>query len=200
AADLVMQFDTSPNLLIGTDWLLTSDDPVNGTTIIPEPDIDIEKATNGEDADDPTGPLVPVGDAVTWTYVVTNTGNVELTNSGGLTIDAVDTILTSSSAGDTILIASSPITFAVDSTQKNLTATATESAAANVDNITVNAGVAAAATAGDVNFRAGDRIIVAATGSVTASGHIVFDAAFGDTDSDGAMTLDGLLQGTTAGV
>jgi plastocyanin len=39
----------------------------------------IEKATNGQDADDPTGPIVPVGSTVTWTYVVTNTGNVTLT-------------------------------------------------------------------------------------------------------------------------
>ncbi len=38
-------------------------------------DIDIEKATNGEDADDPTGPAIPVGDPVTWTYVVTNPGD-----------------------------------------------------------------------------------------------------------------------------
>ena len=44
------------------------------------PDIDIEKATNGEDADTPTGPQIPVGGDVTWTYVVTNTGNVDLTN------------------------------------------------------------------------------------------------------------------------
>ncbi|MDH3588000.1 MAG: hypothetical protein OEQ74_01220, partial [Gammaproteobacteria bacterium] len=44
------------------------------------PDIDIEKATNGEDADLPTGPVVAVGSTVTWTYVITNTGNVPLTN------------------------------------------------------------------------------------------------------------------------
>ena len=42
------------------------------------PAIVIEKATNGEDADTPTGPLVPVGGDVTWTYVVTNTGNIVL--------------------------------------------------------------------------------------------------------------------------
>jgi LPXTG-motif cell wall-anchored protein len=41
--------------------------------------IDIEKATNGQDADTPTGPSIPVGNTVTWTYVVTNTGNVALT-------------------------------------------------------------------------------------------------------------------------
>ncbi len=42
------------------------------------PGIDIEKATNGADADAPPGPFIPVGDAVNWTYVVTNTGNVAL--------------------------------------------------------------------------------------------------------------------------
>lgn len=42
------------------------------------PAIDIEKATNGHDADTPTGPSIPVGGAVTWTYVVTNIGNVTL--------------------------------------------------------------------------------------------------------------------------
>ncbi len=40
--------------------------------------IHIEKATNGEDADDPTGPEVHVGDVITWTYLVTNPGNVAL--------------------------------------------------------------------------------------------------------------------------
>ena len=43
------------------------------------PAIDIEKATNGHDADSPTGPMIYVGDSVTWTYAVTNTGNVPLT-------------------------------------------------------------------------------------------------------------------------
>ena len=38
--------------------------------------IDIEKATNGEDADSPTGPYVTVGDPVTWTYTVTNPGDL----------------------------------------------------------------------------------------------------------------------------
>jgi len=42
--------------------------------------IDIEKATNGDDADLPTGPQLLVGETVTWTYVVTNTGDVVLNN------------------------------------------------------------------------------------------------------------------------
>ena len=43
-----------------------------------EPGIDLEKLTNGEDADRPTGPLLAEGSAVTWTFVVTNTGDVTL--------------------------------------------------------------------------------------------------------------------------
>ena len=43
------------------------------------PTIDIEKQTNLVDADTPIGPLLRVGDTVTWSYVVTNTGNVALT-------------------------------------------------------------------------------------------------------------------------
>ncbi|MDX1691729.1 MAG: hypothetical protein R3290_11970, partial [Acidimicrobiia bacterium] len=46
----------------------------------PSPAIDVEKATNGEDADDPTGPEIKIGDTVTWTYVVTNTGDSALSN------------------------------------------------------------------------------------------------------------------------
>jgi uncharacterized repeat protein (TIGR01451 family) len=42
------------------------------------PLINLEKATNGQDADLPTGPTIPVGDPVTWTYVITNTGNTRL--------------------------------------------------------------------------------------------------------------------------
>lgn len=42
--------------------------------------IDIEKATNGVDADTPPGPSIAPGDPVSWTYVVTNTGEDEALN------------------------------------------------------------------------------------------------------------------------
>jgi hypothetical protein len=44
------------------------------------PAIDLEKSTNGEDADLPTGPLIPAGDVVTWSYVIRNTGDTPLVN------------------------------------------------------------------------------------------------------------------------
>ncbi len=44
---------------------------------IADPDIDIEKFTNGVDADtEAEAPLIAPGDPVTWTYKVTNTGSV----------------------------------------------------------------------------------------------------------------------------
>lgn len=42
------------------------------------PGIKIVKYVNEEDANEPTGPVVTVGSTVTFTYVVTNTGNVPL--------------------------------------------------------------------------------------------------------------------------
>ncbi|MCL1587681.1 MAG: hypothetical protein M3092_04620 [Actinomycetia bacterium] len=57
---------------------LSDDDPSNYFGYLST--IDVEKATNGEDADTGTGPMVHVGDPVTWTYVVTNPGNVALSD------------------------------------------------------------------------------------------------------------------------
>ena len=63
----------------GTDELdaeLTDTDPSHYFGVASA--IEIEKATNGEDADGPPGPFIAVGDPVDWTYVVTNTGNITL--------------------------------------------------------------------------------------------------------------------------
>lgn len=56
---------------------VTASDPACYYGIWPE--IKIKKLTNGEDADTAPGPNIVVGDTVLWTYVVTNTGDVQLT-------------------------------------------------------------------------------------------------------------------------
>jgi hypothetical protein len=45
-----------------------------------DPQVEIRKSTNGKDADRPPGPYLCVEDPVLWTYEVTNTGNVPLTD------------------------------------------------------------------------------------------------------------------------
>ena len=53
---------------------VTDDDPSHhfGTVV----EIDLEKFVNGEDADEPPGVEVPVGDPVVMTFEVTNPGNI----------------------------------------------------------------------------------------------------------------------------
>lgn len=46
----------------------------------PGPAIDINKSTNGVDADTEPGPEIFVGVPIVWTYVITNTGGEELSN------------------------------------------------------------------------------------------------------------------------
>lgn len=62
------------------------------------PVIAVKKYTNGEDADTPPGPGILVGSAVSWTYVVTNSGDMELTDvqvtdDSGATVSCPKTVL-----------------------------------------------------------------------------------------------------------
>ncbi|MBP7110379.1 MAG: hypothetical protein KBB09_02255, partial [Firmicutes bacterium] len=68
------------------------------------PSIDIEKATNGQDSDTPPGLGLPVGSDVTWTYSVTNTGNVDLTDVAVLDDDPlISPTILSKGDGDDLL-------------------------------------------------------------------------------------------------
>ena len=46
-----------------------------------DPSVMVEKLTNDVQADTEPGPAIPVGDTVTWTYIVTNDGNMPLTDA-----------------------------------------------------------------------------------------------------------------------
>jgi hypothetical protein len=72
--------------------IVLATDPSHYLGIALRPVVDVQKRTNGLDADQPPGPYVPVGDPVNWEYLVTNSGNVtlvELTvvDDQGVTID-----------------------------------------------------------------------------------------------------------------
>ncbi len=76
----------------------------------PDPGIDIEKLTNGNQADganDGDVPEVAPGDAVTWTYVVTNTGEVPFAQSDVTVADDISGVtpvfVASSDDGDGVL-------------------------------------------------------------------------------------------------
>ncbi|MBD1545544.1 hypothetical protein [Roseibium aggregatum] len=117
-------------------------------------------------------------------------GNVDIANTGALTIASVDGLTGSSSAGTTALSAASPMTFAANVTSGgNLTATAGESGTVNTDNITVNAGVTVQSTGGNVTLQAGDDVIVGSGATVSANGSLNLTAGYNDTDSDGGVSL-----------
>jgi hypothetical protein len=56
--------------------VLTTSDPSHYYGSAPA--VDLEKLTNGYDADTPPGPYIEPGQAVTWTYLIANVGNVVL--------------------------------------------------------------------------------------------------------------------------
>ena len=65
----------------GEPFTVADEDPSNYTGFTPDPGVDIEKDTNGVDSDEAPGEVIAFGDAITWTYVVTNTGGTALSNA-----------------------------------------------------------------------------------------------------------------------
>jgi uncharacterized repeat protein (TIGR01451 family) len=68
------------------------------------PIVELEKATNGVDADFPPGPILPVGSAILWTYAVTNTSltldliDVQVTDDQGVTVSCPASTLSAGSS------------------------------------------------------------------------------------------------------
>ena len=60
--------------------LLVASVTISGQGVPLTVSISLEKSTNSQDADTAPGPIIPVGDPVTWTYEVTNTGQAYLYN------------------------------------------------------------------------------------------------------------------------
>jgi uncharacterized repeat protein (TIGR01451 family) len=116
--------DGHPGLDVpGTDGVLTFSEDCS----VLGPQVDIEKSTNGEDADRGAGPRVAVGDPVEWTYVVTNTGNVDLT----------DIVMTDSEEG---LVCEAETLLAGDSITCTLTGDALPGRYENIGTVTAIAG------------------------------------------------------------
>ncbi len=59
---------------------VSATDPSHYFGVLDQPAIDLEKATDGADADLAPGPFLLVGTEVSWTYLVTNTGNLPLSD------------------------------------------------------------------------------------------------------------------------
>lgn len=96
------------------------------------PKVEITKSTNGEDANDAPGPTVTVGSPMTWHYVVTNTGTIELTN-----VTVVDDKNVAVTCPSTTLAVGQSMTCtgsgtAVEGQYKNLGTVTADSAAASV--------------------------------------------------------------------
>ena len=68
---------TAQGVPMGSDEPVSDSDPSHYFGV-PGVDVHIEKATLGVDADVPPGPEILVGDPVTWTYLVHNTGQAPL--------------------------------------------------------------------------------------------------------------------------
>jgi hypothetical protein len=69
---------TAATPTIGPPITVTDSDPSHYLGVLRPPSVNIEKSTNGVDADTAPGPVLLVGSPVSWTYVVQNTGQIDL--------------------------------------------------------------------------------------------------------------------------
>ncbi|HEY1379409.1 MAG TPA: VCBS repeat-containing protein [Gemmataceae bacterium] len=132
----------------------------------------------------------------------TTAGNIDVVNTGALTITSVGPVVgvtvtgvTNTAPGGAVTVtAQSPLTVAADVTAAGtitLTAGETSDAPAFADDLTVNAGVTVRSTGGDVVLLAGDDVIV--NGTAQAAGDVDLRSGFGDTDGEGVIAINGAV-------
>ncbi|NEP74539.1 hypothetical protein, partial [Okeania sp. SIO2G5] len=151
------------------DDVTDTDDHVEPIT--PAPSIEIEKSTNGVDADAPEdAPEIAPGDTVTWTYKVTNTGNVSFAeNEIQVTDDQEGTItnIINKGDGDDTLAPDEMWTYQKTGTAQNLTGSGGQT---QTFNLTGNSGLDG--QDGNIRtFTAGDVSVKASAFSRTNSGN-----------------------------
>ena len=158
--------------------------------------IDIEKSTNGVDADVAPGPSIAVGDPVTWSYVVTNTGNVQLTG-----VSVVDSVLGAVSCPQDVLAVGESMTCTA-------TGTATAGQYQNTGSVTGSPAVGGDVSDSDDShyFGVGDSVAdvsitkVASSTKVTVGDTIVYTisvANAGPDDASDVIVTDVLPGGVT---
>ncbi|MFH1980223.1 MAG: autotransporter-associated beta strand repeat-containing protein, partial [Pseudomonadota bacterium] len=135
----------------------------------------------------------PLLTAVSTLNLTNTTGDINITNTGGLTLAG----FSNGGSGSTTIRTNSPLTIAVDMIQAGtIDLTAAESAAFD-DNLTVNAGIEVRSTGGNVLLKAGDNLyLTTGTGAdntkvdtTGGTGTLLLSAGFGDTDGLGTLLI-----------
>ena len=124
---------TATGTLPGGLGKVSQSDPSHYLGYTNEPSVDIQKSTNGLDANNPPGPYLLVGEQVTWEYRVTNNGNVDLTN-----LVVVDDNGTPSNASDDVSVCQIPSLSQGTSSTCSLNGTAQEGQYANLATVTTD--------------------------------------------------------------
>ena len=124
------------------------------------------------------------------------TGNIQLKNTGALTINGANV---TGASGNITIDAASPITIAANESAPGAishTAGETNDNPAFADDLTVNTGISITSTGASVTLQAGDDISIGAGATISATTTATLTAAFGDLDGEGGILHGGSITAT----